>query len=325
MKTVIIGASGHYHQAVDAARSGLCAFPCAVAPGSGNEDTRPLAEKLGIKEYSSYPDMLDEEKPEVAVVNPWFCLNAKISAECLRRGIHVFSEKPLATELNDLKTLESVWRESGKALGCMLNLNCCAWFKTLENAVKNGEIGEVRTLHGQKSYRMGTRGAVYQKRADYGGMIPWVGVHAVDWVLRLGGKCEWVSAAQTTNANRGNGEMESAAAALLGLENGVIGTVTADFLRPTASARHDDDRLRVTGTRGMIEAVDGKVYLENDRPRRELPLLPDENPFARFLRTIGTEEGKALSLEALNDTRVCLLTRRAGDEGRVIRTDEICI
>ena len=322
MKIVVIGTSGHYHQAVDAAKAGLCAYPAAVAPGSKGEETQTLSEKLGVKHYLSYSDMLDAEQPDIAVVNPWFCDHAKISADCLKRGIHVFSEKPLATELNDLKTLESVWRESGKALGCMLNLNCCAWFKTLENAVKNGEIGEVRTLHGQKSYRMGTRGAVYQKRADYGGMIPWVGVHAVDWVLRLGGKCEWVSAAQTTNANRGNGEMESAAAVLLGLQNGVIGTVTADFLRPTASARHDDDRLRVTGTRGMIEAIDGKVYLENDRPRRELPLLPDENPFARFLRTIGTEEGETLTLEALNDTRVCLLARWAGDEERVIRTEE---
>lgn len=105
----------------------------------------------------------------------------------------------------------------------------------------------------------------------------------MDWVLRLGGKCEWVAATHTTAANRGNGDMETACAVLLQMENGVIGTVECDFLRPTGSARHDDDRLRVTGTRGMLEAIDGRVYLENENPRRELALPAGENPFTRFV------------------------------------------
>ena len=113
---------------------------------------------------------------------------------------------------------------------------------------------------------MGTRPEFYSKRALFGGLIPWVAIHAVDWAMEIGGHCQSVAASHSTRANRGNGEMEATSALLMELDNGVIATVTADFLRPTASARHDDDRLRVTGTQGMIEAIDGKVYSKTTSP-----------------------------------------------------------
>lgn len=319
MKYVIIGNSGHYPQVLEAMRSGETCAPCAVAPGSRAEDVRALAEKCGCRAYDDWRRMLDEEAPELAAVNPWFADTAGISIECLKRGVHVYLEKPVATEMDALAALEKAYRESPAALGCMLNLNCCAWYKALSGAITDGEIGEVRLIHGQKSYRMGQRGEVYHRRETYGGTIPWIGIHAVDWVLRLGGKCEWVAATHTTAANRGNGDMETACAVLLQMENGVIGTVECDFLRPTGSARHDDDRLRVTGTRGMLEAIDGRVYLENENPRRELALPAGENPFTRFMNAIGTPLADELAREAFEDTRVCLLARRAADEGTIVR------
>ncbi|MBQ3080470.1 MAG: Gfo/Idh/MocA family oxidoreductase [Clostridia bacterium] len=319
MKYVIIGSSGHHHQVEEAVKAGACNAPAAVAPGSAGEDVKALSVKLEAEYYDSWTEMLDKEKPELAVVNPWYSDNAKISMECLRRGIHVYSEKPLATEPEELYMLKEAYENSDADLGCMLNLNCCAWYRAIENSIVNGDIGEVRMIHGQKSYRMGVRGAHYQKRSLYGGTIPWISIHAVDWVLRLGGKCQWVCGTHTSACNRGNGEMETSAAVLLQLENGVIGTVDTDFLRPTGSARHDDDRLRVTGTRGMLEAIDGRVYLENEESRRELPLPEGINPFIRFINAIGTEDAKKQFSEAYEDSRICLLARESADRGEVIK------
>lgn len=322
MKYVIIGSSGHHNQVLEAARAGVCPQPAAIAPGCAGEDARYIASKCGARYYEDWRELLDGEAPDLAVVNTWFAYNAGISARCLNMGMHVYSEKPLATETDDLQTLRRAWEKSGKGLGCMLNLNCCAWYKALEGAIQAGEIGEVRLIHGQKSYRLGARGANYADRAVYGGTIPWVAIHAIDWVLRLGGACESVSAAHSSLFNGQNGDMEATAAILLRLENGVIATINADFLRPAASARHDDDRLRVTGTRGMLEAIDGHVYLENERPRRELALPRAENPFERFLQAINTHKADALARSALEDTRVSLLARRAADENRAIPAAE---
>ncbi len=319
MKVVIIGASGHYHQIFDAVSEGLNVDISAVAPGAAGEDVSAVLEKTNAAFYEDFREMLDKEQPDVAVVNPWFSNIAKTSIECLKRGIHTYSEKPLAIEMDDLYKVKAAFEHSKASLGCMLNLNCCAWFKTMEKAIADGEIGSVRVIHGQKSYRMGIRGEYYRTRALYGGTIPWIGIHAIDWALHLGGKCISVAAVHTALENRGHGEMESAGSVLLSLENGVIGTCDIDYLRPIGSARHDDDRLRVTGTKGMIEAVDGIVTLENDEKKRVLPLEKGINPFVRFINTIGTKEAATLAETAFEDTRISLLARQAADEERVIR------
>ncbi len=323
MNIAIIGTSGHYAFVLRALalRGGLTLR--AMAPGSPAEDmTSALAaaQKAGASPalYDDWRAMLGREPIDVVAVNPWFCDAADISIACLKRGIHVFSEKPLATSLDKLAELEKTWRESGKALAGMFNLRICAWFRTLRQAIDDGLIGEVRQLHGQKSYKLGRRGELYLRRETYGGIIPWVAIHALDWVLQLGGRCEWVAAAQDSHGNQGHGELEVTSALLAGLENGVIATVTADFLRPDGAPRHDDDRLRVTGTRGMLEALNGQVFLENEEPRRELPLLEEENCFLDMLDAIGTPRAEQLALDAIEVSRVALLARQAGDEGRVI-------
>ena len=323
MNIAIIGSSGHYAFAIRALplRSGLNL--CAVAPGSPAEDMASVlaaASQAGAQPtlYADWHTLLDCEAIDAVAVNPWFCDAADVSIECLRRGVHVFSEKPLATTLDKLDELEETWRASGRALAGMFNLRYCAWFRTLRQAIDDGLIGEVRQLHGQKSYKLGRRSELYFRRETYGGIIPWVAIHALDWVLQLGGRCEWVVGAQDSHCNRGHGELEMSSALLVGLENGVIGTVTADFLRPDGAPRHDDDRLRVTGTRGMLEALNGRVFLENEQPRRELPLLGEKNCFLEMLDAIGTLQAEKLALDALEVSRVALLARQAGDERRVI-------
>lgn len=319
MKIVFIGASGHYHQIFDAISEGLNVHISAVAPGAAGEDVSVLLKKTNATYYGDFLEMLDQEQPDVAVVNSWFSNNAKITIECLKRGIHTYCEKPLAIQMDELYAVKTAYENSAASLGCMLNLNCCAWFNTVEKAISDGEIGAVRVIHGQKSYRMGVRAEYYRTRAIYGGTIPWIGIHAIDWILRLGGKVKSVSAFHTTIENRGHGDMETAGSVLLLLENGVIGTCDIDYLRPVGSARHDDDRLRVTGTKGMIEAVDGVVTLENDDKKRVLPLEKGMNPFIRFLNTLGTEEASRLTEAAFEDSRISLLARQAADEERVVR------
>jgi predicted dehydrogenase len=135
----------------------------------------------------------------------------------------------------------------------------------------------------------------------------------MDWATQLGGECRWVQGIHSRQENRGHGELEVSSAALMELQNGVIATVTADFFRPDGSARHDDDRVRVTGTKGMIEAIDGRVFLENELPKRELILPEAPAPMADFLDSIGTERAKELGYMALNVTRAALMARDSAD------------
>ena len=315
MNLVIIGASGHWHLAQSAAALDPSVRVVSIAPGRPEEDISALASAFPeARVHAGWRGAIADDAPDCAVVNPWFCYAAGISAACLARGLHVYSEKPLATTFADLSMLENAWRGSGKALGGMFNYRFSPWFMAMESAVAAGEIGALRQIHAQKSYRMGTRPDFYKSRATFGGIIPWVAIHAIDWAAALGGDCLWTSAAHSTCENRNNGDMEASSAILMGMENGVIATVTADFFRPDGSARHDDDRLRLTGTRGMLEAVDGRVWLENESPRRELALPAPRSAFLAFAAAIADGTADAFARQALRATRIALCARQSADE-----------
>lgn len=323
MNVAVIGCSGHYSFALDAIALRNDLNLVSVAPGSEKEDIAPLvraAEARGLspRVYSDYKTMLDREKIDLAAVNPWFCDAAKVSMDCLNRSIHVFSEKPLALSLEELDKLTDVWQRSGCALDGMFNLRCCAWFNTVKKAVSNGLIGEVRQLQGRKSYKMGRRPEVYLHRETFGGIIPWVAIHALDWVLQLGGRCEWVIGTQDSHFNRDHGDMDVTSALMLKMENGVIGTVTADFFRPDGAPRHDDDRLRVTGTKGMIEALNGRVFIEDETDRHELPLEEEQNCLLVMLDALGTPESAKRTWDALEATRVALMARDSEAQGKML-------
>ncbi|MGI6238891.1 MAG: Gfo/Idh/MocA family protein [Christensenellales bacterium] len=314
MKIAIIGAAGHYHLAQEGMRRAPDIRLVGIAPGAADEDISPLATVFpGAATFSDYRAMLDAAKPDLAVVNPIFARAARISADCLARGIHVYSEKPLATTHADLHALTDAWRASHRALGGMFNYRYAPWFIAAREAVASGEIGVIRMAHAQKSYRLGIRPDFYRDRARMGGIIPWVAIHAIDWARAFLGDCAWVSAAHSARHNRDHGDLEVSAAMLLGMEDGAIATVTADFLRPEGSARHDDDRLRLTGTRGMLEIIDGVVTLENERAKRTLPLPAAESAFLAFARAASEGSAEQFAVDALAATRVALCARDSAD------------
>jgi len=323
LRLAVIGITGHVGYALQTLQSREKLTLVSVAPGGPEEEVSSFvsltkARGLSPAVYGDWREMLRREKIDVAVVAPWYFRCAEISMECLRRGIHVYSEKPLATTQESLDALTDAWRASGCALDGMFGLRYSDWFLAVRQAVEAGLIGQVRQLHGQKSYRLGTRGPLYRSQALYGGILPWVGIHAIDWVMQLGGRCQWVQGLHSRRENRGHGELEVSSAALMRLENDVIATVTADFLRPDGSARHDDDRLRVTGTRGMIEAADGHVWLENESPRRELSLPEAPAPMADFLDSIGTPRSAILTRMALDATGAALKARDSANKCTVL-------
>ena len=323
MRVGIIGCAGHYRFAVESAQQHkTCEIAALASPGDGTNDTalRELAAELRIPFYEDWRQMLDTEALDLVEVDNRYDLHAACAIECLQRGLHVYCEKPLATTLDDLDRLRAAWLASGKALGGMFNLRWTSWFLAVQQAIEAGEIGEVRLIHGQKSYKFGVRPDFYRERAKYGGTIPWVAIHALDWCLALGGHCHRVSALQSARGNHDHGELEMTALIQMELDNEVFASVSADFLRPTGGARHDDDRIRVTGTRGMIEVKDGVAWLENDLPRRALPLPPPGDPFGAFVRAIASKTDQSFAEQALESTRISLLAREAADQRRTLET-----
>jgi predicted dehydrogenase len=195
--------------------------------------------------YESLEAMLDAAKPGLLVVDGVFAQHAPAALLALRRGIHVYGEKPLALTTADCDALLEAHKQTGAYLSSMQTARYDAWFYTLKQTVEAGAIGEVRLMNGQKSYKLGTRPDFFQHRKTYGGTIAWVGIHMLDLFLWVSGrKLLQASAFASTAHNNGHGELESTAVCILQLEEGVAATLTMDYLRPSSAGTHGDDRLR---------------------------------------------------------------------------------
>jgi predicted dehydrogenase len=319
MKIAIIGASGHAAFVLQGLRP--VDTLVGLAPGSEGESVAAFAEDCGRPAvYDDYRRMLDEQTPDVVAVNPFFCDHEKITLELLERRIHVFAEKPLALTLEGLARIRAAHARSGVRLGCMLNMRYEPALRAAYNAVRAGAIGEVRLVHAQKSYRLGERPEFFKKRATLGGLIPWVGSHAIDLVAAMSGqRFVSVCAAHSTRGNRGHGELEVTAAMLFRMTNEVVATATIDYLRPAAAPSHEDDRVRVVGTDGVVEVRDRRAILMNAAGTSELD--PDESTslFGDFLAEIeGTGRCLVTTEEAFANTEASLLAREAADSGNVM-------
>lgn len=308
MKICIIGSNGHWQYALpELAKNEVL----GVAPGFEGEDVSGVVDALAknginVQVVKSYEEFYSNA--DVAIVNTRFDLNAIVTAEFLKRDIFVFSEKPLATSLEQLKMLKDV-QKSSKAFVCaMFGIRYEWWFKTLEGAVKN--LGKIRMINAQKSYKLYTRPDFYKDIKTFGGLIPWVAIHAIDWAHALVNKDFTLVSAITDNQyNNNHGDLEMTALCQFKTDDGCVISVNADYFRPETADTHDDDRLRVVCTKGVVEYQGGKVTLIDKNGTRVLEKAPEENVFELFLRRINGEETGVSSQESFYLTELALKAR----------------
>jgi len=310
MKICLFGYTGHYGR--PAAEMQLCpqAQLLAAAPGSIHEDTGRFA-NYNVPIYENYQEMLDQCKPDVAIVAPVFGLTGQIIMECAKRGIDVFSDKPVAGTLAELAQVERSVAESGIRFSAMHFLRFTPSFYHARRLIADGGIGDVRMLTAQKSYKYGTRPDWYQDRTLYTGTIPWIGIHAIDWIYYFAQKpfCA-VSAVQT-------GTPEMAALCQFRMADGVIAAANIDYLRSGAAPTHGDDRIRVAGTKGVAEVFeDHYTVIDSDGVRE---YRPTEAPKLAHDFLMRREEITPQEIFML--TKIALLARESADTGRWIEME----
>lgn len=328
MKFCITGWRGHTGYIVPGLKN-LPDFELAgAASGEDGCDGAYILEHLrtnGItaspKLYSDWMAMLDEARPDVISADGPYHLHGIECLEAAKRGIHVFCEKPISLRRDELAEIERVCAETGTVIVSMVGLRYDAAFRTAHRLVREGAVGKIKMIHAQKSYRLGTRPDFYKKRELYGGTIPWVGSHAIDWILWFAGSpFESVTAYHDSTDNFGNGTMEIAGKCLFRLKNGVIASADIDFLRPAAAPTHGDDRIRIAGTEGVIEVMNGKIHLINASGDRFVP--PENPPQSLFEDFIGGLRGgnplPMTTADTIALTRACLLARESADLGKTL-------
>ncbi|MFW6062203.1 MAG: Gfo/Idh/MocA family protein [Planctomycetota bacterium] len=328
MKFAMIGSYGHARVPLDSLSKQPDTQLVAVARW-GQDDPldyvgKHLAAPASLPIYDDYRKMLDEVQPDaVGVFMPLYRL-AEASAEAASRGCHVFTEKPLATSLDDLENLQSAVGANHVRIAACMTMRMAPAFQAIRQAVSDGRIGEPILASGQKSYPFASRDAYYKQRETYGGSILWQAIHALDFVYWATGRdYARVAAMESNAAHPSHPGMEDNGGLLLEFSGGGHAVIRYDYLRPWGKVQRPwgDDRLRIAGAKGIVETRDhgSRAVLLAPDYEEQLHLPPERDLFGEFVDAIqGRGDGLISNDESFRITEVGLKARDAADEGRVV-------
>jgi predicted dehydrogenase len=280
--------------------------------------------KLGTaKPYTDWREMLDREKLDVVAITNNNGERAGAILEAAKRKINVVAEKPLAIDRASLSQVREVVERNKISLGMLLPMRYEPRFLALKKIVSDGMVGEILQIAGQKSYKLGNRDAWFRKTSTYGGSITWVGIHMLDLMRWTSGREFTAVAAFETRKGRDVGDMETATASVLQLDNGGLATLRVDYLRPETAVAHGDDRLRLAGTKGIVEYQESTgvtLMTAHAAPKVISELPPAQSLFIDYLN--ATYNGKAPTLPLSDIYRICEVTlaaEEASNRGAMVR------
>jgi predicted dehydrogenase len=326
MRIGLIGLKGHQNVVLKGAEQlGDCQV-VAVADDDPREvqsfiRQQPLAK--GAESYADWKMLLEHTMMDVCVVCDENGVRSRQLLALAERNIHIVTEKPLATSLADLERLRSGLGKSKSRLTMLLTMRHEPKYVTMRRLVREGAVGSVCQIASQKSYRFETRPDWQKSRQRLGGTIPFIGIHAVDLIRWVGGlDFTHVAAFHGNNGTPEFKETEDQASLLLRCTNGASATARLDYLRPSTAPTHGDDRLRIAGSEGILEAKGAEeelLLVTKKESLRRIKPEPTENLFVDFVQAL--REGRPSRIPAEDCfyvTEVVLKAREAADDRKLV-------
>ena len=238
------------------------------------------------------------------------------SLPLLDAGYHLLLEKPFATSEDEAWQLVHAARRNARTVGICHVLRFAPFYAAVRARVAEGAIGEVCQAAMQKSYRLGERPEWQRSRETFSGIIPFVGIHALDLIRWVTGRDFTQGAAWCSNVGHpAMRDLEDNACVALQLDNGASASARLDYCRPAKAPTHGDDRLRVAGNEGVIEwmyTADQLTLLTNSEEPRVVELDEPIDQFANFVSSFyeGTPSWVPAE-DCIRMTEICLRLRDA--------------
>lgn len=322
----IIGIEGHVSEITNAAKQMPSLRITAVA------ETKPAQVKkvkteaayANARLYDDYRKLLDAEKLDVIAICGENGGRAEILMDCAERKIPIASEKPLTISLQELTAVKKAIKQNNVPLTMLLPMRFAPQYQAMKQIVDSGQIGDVVTIATQKSYKLGTRPDWMKSQATYGGTIPYIGIHMVDLMRYVTGREFVTTAAFQSNVGFPEiGTMENNTVLIFQLDNRGTASLRMDYLRPATAPTHGDDRLRIAGTKGVVEFQEGgsvTLITSTQKPMTVTELPAEKLLFVDFLESLYDGKPHLIKLEEIfRVTEIVLKSRTAAETGRLIK------
>lgn len=270
----------------------------------------------GADEYRDWRRLLDHAAIDMCCVCDENYLRDEQLVALAERNIHIVTEKPLATSLEKLERVRRALAQSKSRMTMLLTMRHDPLYVRYRELIQGGAVGNVVLATAQKSYQLHTRPEWFKHQDRLGGIIPYIGIHAVDLI-------RWTTGLEMTHVAGFQGrigkpemkETENHASLVFRLSNGGSATVRLDYLRPMQAGSHGDDRLRVAGDLGTLEIGapgDAKIlHLTGDKPPQRIVPTPTSNLFVDFVESLRSGRPSRIPAEDCFTATTIVLTARA--------------
>jgi hypothetical protein len=118
------------------------------------------------------------------------------------------------------------------------------------------------------------------------------------------------------------GDMQNVTSTVFRLDNGGSATLHMDYLRPATASGHGDDRLRVSGSRGIVEYQESTgvtLMTDKEAPHVVRDLPPPQSVFVDFLQSVYQGTVPALSWpEIVSANEATLAAHLAAEQHRFV-------
>ena len=149
------------------------------------EDRRQAARDENIHVYSSFEDVLADEKVDIVTIAVPNELHMPLSIAALEAGKNVISEKPVCLSSDELAKIIAASERTGKLFTTHQNRRWDADFLMMKQVYESGDLGEVFAMESRVQGSHGIPGDWRGKKEHGGGMMLDWGVHLIDQILQI--------------------------------------------------------------------------------------------------------------------------------------------
>jgi predicted dehydrogenase len=299
-----------------------------LAVCDANPAALDLVTEPGVRKYSDWRDLLAKEDLDLVMLCLPHYLYCPVACAALKRGFHVYKDKPFAKDLADARKMVAAARRHRRRIFVGAQRKFSPSFLQAKSIVDQGKLGKVHFVRGAIHYywrpvftnTMGWRG----RREQSGGIaIIDSGYHILDAVSALHGKPASVFAAtgRLRAVEGGKYDIDDKATLVLNYKDGSLGSITISFATVPG-----EFRIVLHGQKGTLDVTGSKMDLYSEDKLVE-QMVPDdykvnllEAQFAHCARALTKAEPSLCDVErALDVQKVIEASYESARTGQVAR------
>jgi predicted dehydrogenase len=306
-----------------------------------NVASKALADEFSIPWFADHRALLDETKPDGAIVATPNALHVPISLELIHAGIAVLVEKPIADTVEAALHLARKAADANVPLLVGHHRRHNPILRTARSLVRDGALGRLVCASALATFLKPDAyfNEAWRRTAAAGPVLINL-IHEIDLLRYVCGEIASLHA-MTSNAVRGF-DVEDTAATVLQLDNGAIATITlsdtaaSPWSWDTASgenasfAKHPVESHFICGTEGSVALPSLRMWRYAGERGWFHPLADEllrhrpANPYAEQMRHFGAVVRKEElplcdGFDAAKTLEITASVRRAAESGEVVR------